>query len=174
MKSPLLVGVCVMTLTAFSTDESFAQTGDVDAIRAMQEQQAAAWNRHDAAAYADLFTEDADLVNVLGWYWKGRAEIESKLADAFAYIFSESQLSITEVDVRFLGPDHAVAYVRWIMEGAKIPPGAQAPPREGIQIQVLRKAPDGWRIVSFQNTNSVPETPIPRVAPSPPSVTPRP
>jgi uncharacterized protein (TIGR02246 family) len=173
MKSPLLVGVYVTILTFLGPGETVAQQDDVSAIRALQEQQAAAWNRHDAAAYADLFTEDADLVNVLGWWWKGRVEIERKLSDAFAYVFSESELSITEVDVRFLGPDHAITHVRWTMAGAKAPPGAPAPPREGIQIQVLRKAPDGWRIVSFQNTNSVPETPFPRAAPSPPSTTPR-
>lgn len=165
MKLSVLIGICVLICAVFSPDESFAQPADVNAIRALQEQQAAAWNRHDAAAYASLFTEDGDVVNVLGWWWKGRVEIESKLSDAFAFVFSESQLSISEVDVRFLSPDHAVAHVRWTMEGAKAPPGAPAPPREGIQIQVLRKSAEGWRIVSFQNTNSVPETPFPRAAP---------
>ena len=33
---------------------------------------------------------------------------------------------------------------------------------EGIQLQVLRKDPDRWLIASFQNTNSVPETPFPK------------
>jgi uncharacterized protein (TIGR02246 family) len=55
-------------------------------------QQADAWNKQDAKAYAALFTEDGDCVNVVGWWWKGRAEIEKKLTDAFALVFKESVL----------------------------------------------------------------------------------
>jgi len=38
-------------------------------------------------------------------------------------------------------------------------------PREGIQLQVLRKSGGGWLIESFQNTNSIPERPFPPGAP---------
>jgi uncharacterized protein (TIGR02246 family) len=102
-------------------------------------------------------------VNVLGWWWRGRAEIEHKLAEAFAYVFRDSTLKITDVDVRLLAERIALAHVRWTMEGAKAPPGAPQPPQQGIQLQVLRKARDGWRIASFQNTNSVPESPFPAI-----------
>src|SRR3546814_21022986 len=56
------------------------QSQDVQAIReVLQTQQADAWNRHDAKAYAALFTQDGDVVNIVGWWWKGRDEIERKL-----------------------------------------------------------------------------------------------
>jgi uncharacterized protein (TIGR02246 family) len=139
---------------------------EVAAICELQERQANAWNAHDAAAYADLFTADGDVVNVLGWWWRDRAEIERKLIEAFAYVFRDSTLTITDVDVRLLAADVAIAHVCWKMEGAKAPPGAPHPPRQGIQLQVLRKAHDGWRITSFQNTNSVPETPFAAAPPS--------
>jgi len=145
-----------------------AQATDIVAIRALQDEQAAAWNRHDARAYARLFSEDGEVVNVQGWWWKGRKEIEQKLTQAFAFVFAESRLSIVDVHVRVLTPDYALAHVLWKMEGAKGPPGGP-PPREGIQLQVLRKGEDGWRIVSFQNTNSTPEVPFPK---GPPSATP--
>jgi uncharacterized protein (TIGR02246 family) len=151
--------------------ESAAQGADIAAVRDVQAQQAAAWNRHDAAAYAELFTKDGDVVNVLGWWWKGPTEIQSKLSDAFVYVFRESTLTITEVDVRFLDPKCAVAHVRWSMEGAKVPPGAPAPPRSGIQVQVLQKQGDRWQIATLQNTNSVPEAPFPKGPPSPPAPT---
>jgi hypothetical protein len=48
------------------------------------------------------------------------------------------------------------------MEGAKAPPGAPAPPRVGIQLQMLEKTDRQWRIVSFQNTNSIPQTEFPK------------
>ena len=148
--------------------EAFASQGDEAAIRDVQARQAAAWNAHDAVAYANLFSEDGDVVNVLGWWWQGRSEIQSKLADAFAWVFRDSRLTIAEVHTRFIDPSTAIVHVRWTLDGAKVPPGAPAPPREGIQLQVLRKTGNRWLITSFQNTNSVPEKPFPKGPPSAP------
>jgi uncharacterized protein (TIGR02246 family) len=144
------------------------QPGDDTAIRQLQDRQADAWNRHDAAAYAKLFTTDGDVVNVLGWWWRGRQEIETKLAPAFASVFRDSKLTIADVQVRFLTPTVAIAHVRWTMEGAKAPPGGP-PPREGIQLQVLTRQADGWLIASFQNTNSIPEAAFPMAPPPMPA-----
>jgi uncharacterized protein (TIGR02246 family) len=140
-------------------------------IRNVQIRQADAWNRHDASAYANLFSEDGDVVNVVGWWWKGRPAIESKLTAAFAFVFRESTLTIADVDVQFLDATIAIAHVRWTMQGAKSPPGA-AEPRQGIQLQVLRKHAGRWLIASFQNTSSVPEVPFPAGPPTRPGSTP--
>lgn len=86
----------------------------------------------------------------------------SKLEAAFAFDFRDSTLAIEGVHARLLSPTIAVAHVRWTMEGAKAPPGAPAPPRIGIQLQVLEKSDGQWRIVSFQNTNSIPHTEFPK------------
>jgi uncharacterized protein (TIGR02246 family) len=137
-----------------------ATTSDQAAIEAVESKQAVAWNAHDAGAYAELFTPDGDVVNVIGWWWKGREEIRRKLTDAFALTFKDSLLTITDVQIRSLSPDIAVAHVRWTMTGALSPPGEPAPPHEGIQLQVLVRGEQGWRIASFQNTNSRPERPF--------------
>jgi uncharacterized protein (TIGR02246 family) len=161
-------GLCVLVwmlaaLPVFAT----AQQQDESAIRQLQARQAAAWNRHDAEAYAKLFAEDGDVVNVVGWWWKGRPEIERKLKAGFAFVFAQSTLTITDVDVRFLNPALAIAHVRWTMTGAKTPPGLPEP-REGIQLQILTKQAGEWMIASFQNTNSVPEMPFPQGPPAGP------
>ena len=111
---------------------AFASQAEDAAIREVQARQAAAWNAHDAVAYAKVFSEDGEVVNVLGWWWQGRAAIQSKLADAFAWVFRDRTLAITEVHTRFIDPSTAIAHVRWTLDGAKVPPGAAAPPREGI------------------------------------------
>lgn len=160
----LALVVLVACLAARSAGADPAK--DEAAIREVQSRQAEAWNHHDAKAYAALFTPDGDVVNVVGWWWKGPAEIERKLAAGYAFVFRESTLTITDVDVRFLTPDIAVAHVRWTMTGAKTPPGIPEP-RAGIQLQVLRKQGGQWRIASFQNTNAVPETPFPAGPPPP-------
>jgi uncharacterized protein (TIGR02246 family) len=147
-------------LLAWAAIASADQQEDVAAIRAVQVRQAEAWNRHDAGAYARLFTEDGDVVNVVGWWWKGRAEIEGKLKQAFSFVFAESTLTITDVSVRFLAADVAVAHVSWTMKGARTP--ANIPePRQGIQTQVLQRRAGGWLITAFQNTNGIPEVAFP-------------
>jgi uncharacterized protein (TIGR02246 family) len=158
----LLLSLAVVALggTAFA-----AASNDESGIRQVQVSQADAWNRHDATAYAALFTEDGDCVNVVGWWWKGRAQIESKLQAAFAFVFHESQLTITDTSVRFMSPTIAVAHVGWTMTGAKTPPGMPEP-RQGIEIQVLQKQSGHWLIQSFQNTNAMPERPFPAGPPA--------
>jgi uncharacterized protein (TIGR02246 family) len=156
----LLTCTAVLTLSTASQ----GQTADDAAIREVQARQAEAWNQHDAAAYAKLFTEDGEVVNVVGWWWKGRPQIESRLTDAFAFVFRDSRMTIADVQTRYLAPGLAISHVLWTMSGAKTPPGIPEP-REGIQMQVLKKVEGKWLIYSFQNTNSVPERPFPKGPP---------
>jgi uncharacterized protein (TIGR02246 family) len=158
------LSVAIWILAALPVSAS-GQQQEESAIRQVQVRQAAAWNRHDAEAYAKLFAEDGDVVNVAGWWWKGRPEIERKLRTGFAFVFAQSTLTVTDVDVRFLSPTVAVAHVRWTMVGAKTPPGLPEP-RDGIQLQILTKQAGDWMIASFQNTNSVPEVPFPQGPPA--------
>ena len=137
---------------------------ETPAIRELEKEQQNAWNRHDAKAYASLFTEDGDCVNVVGWWWKGRAEIEKKLTAAYAVVFRESILTITDVDVKFPAPDMAIAHVRWSMVGARTPPGYPKV-QQGIQTQLLQKQNGRWLIAAFQNTNAIPEIPFPQAPP---------
>jgi uncharacterized protein (TIGR02246 family) len=154
------VAVSIGTLAANQAD-------DENAIRALEARQPEAWNKHDAKAYASLFTEKGDCVNVVGWWWKGRAEIEKKLTDAYVYVFKESILTITNVDIRFLTPDVAVAHVQWTMTGARTPSGIPTP-QQGLQTHVLQKENGQWLIAAFQNTNSIPEMPFPKGPVGPP------
>jgi uncharacterized protein (TIGR02246 family) len=157
---PVAAATLVVMMAYHASAPRVDRREDESAIRKLQAQQQEAWNRHDAKAYAALFTDDGDVVNVVGWWWKGRREIERQLTAAYAVVFRESRLTITEVEVRFLARDIAVAHVRWTMEGARTPP-AIPQPRQGIQIQVLQKRSAVWRIAAFQNTNSMPEAPFP-------------
>ena len=161
-----LAALSLLTLAIFLPRTASCDPREQDQIqiRQVETKQAAAWNAHDAKAYAGLFTEDGDCVNVLGWWWKGRAEIEQKLTDAYAFVFRESVLTIKDVTVKFMGPDTAVAHVRWTMTGARTPQGI-SPPQEGIQTQMLQKQAGQWLIAVFQNTNSIPERPFPKGPP---------
>ncbi len=141
------------------------QSPDEAEIRKVETGLQHAWNHHDMRAWANLFTEDADFVNVAGWWWKGRAEIEKKHTAIHAYIFRESTLTIDEVHTRFLTPEIAVVHVSWTLVGHRNPDGSAGQPRKGIFTQVLQKQNGKWLIVAAQNTDSRPEVPPLMVAP---------
>jgi uncharacterized protein (TIGR02246 family) len=168
--APAVASFVFLSANLFAANEP----DDEAAIRALEARQPEAWNKHDAKAYASLFTENGDCVNIVGWWWKGRAEIEKKLTDAYVYVFKESTLTITNMDIRFLTSDAAVAHVRWTMTGARTPNGIPAP-QQGIQTHVLQKQSGQWLIAAFQNTLERPEMPFPKgpIAAPPTSGSPR-
>jgi uncharacterized protein (TIGR02246 family) len=149
--------------TAFGVDRG----EDEAAVRNVVTRQQESWNRHDAKAYVETFTEDADVVNVLGWWWKGRPEIEKKLTDAFAFVFRESTLTFNEVDVKFLSPELALVHARWTMVGAKTPSKEASAPQRGIQTQLIQKRAGQWLMAAVQNTSATPEMSFPKGPPPP-------
>ena len=112
-----------------------------------------AWNSHDMRAFGNLFTEDADFVNVGGKWWKGRTEIQARHQETHAKGFSTSSLSSLGVSVRMLGADIAVIHFSWELTGQRDADGQQMPVRRGILQMVAVKQPDDWRIAASQNTN---------------------
>jgi uncharacterized protein (TIGR02246 family) len=142
------------------------QSQDEAEIRNVETRFQEAWNHHDAKAFANLCTEDGDVVNVVGWWWNGRSQIEKKVSDAHAFIFRESTLTHNEVHIKFLTPQIAVVHVRWSMVGHKSPDGTPGQPRKGIDTQVLQKQAGKWLIAAFHNTDSVPEVPFPAGQPA--------
>lgn len=113
------------------------------------------WNRHDMNAFADLFAEDAEFVNVVGLWWKGRPEIKGAHQFTHQTMFRNSRLSIHEVVVRFPAPGIAISRCRWTLEGHVSPEGGSLPARNGILLNVLQKTGGTWRIIDSQNTDII-------------------
>ena len=112
-----------------------------------------AWNRHDMEAFARLFAADAEFVNVVGLWWKGRSEIKQAHELTHATMFKDSRLTILETSVRFPAARLAIARSRWRLEGHLGPEGQALPPRTGILVNVLASSGDGWAILDSQNTD---------------------
>ncbi len=113
------------------------------------------WNRHDMDAFARLFAADAQFVNVVGLWWKGRDEIKGAHAATHATLFRNSTLDVREVAVRILKPDVAIARTPWRLTGHVGPSGEKLPERKGILVTVMMREGAEWKIVDAQNTDIV-------------------
>lgn len=129
---------------------------DENAIRAIGARAVEAWNAHDMEAFADLFREDAEFVNVYGTWWRGRARIQVEHEATHATIFRRSRLSATEMRVKLLRRDVASLHMLWHLTGLVQPNGQSLPDRKGVLVCFLAKDAGEWRIVVSQNTDIVP------------------
>ena len=118
----------------------------------------AAWNRGDVRGYVWFWSEEGELVNVLGMHRSGREEILAELEFLHAGRFRGTQIRDLGHSVRFLSDRIAIVHLPWEMSGDRGQPGHEAPGgiRRGIFTHVICRGPEGWRITASQNTDVVP------------------
>jgi hypothetical protein len=144
---------------------SLSDEGDVrKAVKAREE----AWDRHDMDAFAKLFAPDADYVNVVGKWTKGRRAIQTSHAYLHGTIpvdtpnvgvprerygtFKASTLRLTQIDVRFLRKDVAVTHESWEMTDD----ARTISPRKFVLTAVLTQEDGVWLIAALQDTEIKP------------------
>ena len=111
-----------------------------------------AWNAHDMHAFAGLFTPDADLVNPVGMWWKGRPTIERALTTLHRTMFKDVGLSTREVGVRLPEPHLAIAVTRDHETAYKTGIGRLMPATDQRSTYVLVEKGGRWLIASGQVT----------------------
>jgi ketosteroid isomerase-like protein len=157
--------LATLGLTTFLAASALAAPDDEKDVRNVVAAFAAAWNRHYMDAFGRLFAPDADFVNVAAAWWKGRQEIQAHHAyshgtipadspgfsdgDRLHYgIFRTSTLRFTQVEVRFLTKDVALAHARSELLGDARTPN----PRRTLLTFVLTRNDATWLIAAAQNT----------------------
>ncbi|GIH60383.1 SgcJ/EcaC family oxidoreductase [Microbispora siamensis] len=125
-----------------------------DDIHRLLDALTAAWNDGDAAAFAGLFTEDADYVTFFGARMEGRRAIEDSHRALFEGPLKGSRLGGPATapplrKIRFLSPDVALVVTTG---GSALPDGTADPGRDSIMTFTAVREGDGWRFASFQNT----------------------
>jgi uncharacterized protein (TIGR02246 family) len=136
-------------MATHSAHSQTAQPSDASEIGALYQQLLDSWNRRDAAAYAALFAEDANLVGFDGSQIDGRAEVGRHLGQIFADHQTGAYVGKIR-EVRLLAPDAALlrAVVGMVPHGQS----ALKPELNAIQSLLATRQAGRWLIALFQNT----------------------
>jgi uncharacterized protein (TIGR02246 family) len=124
----------------------------MEALDTILDSFADAFNRKDARALAALFTEDGDLVNILGVRMRGRAGVEAGHAAHFGKALAGNVLRFTERTARTPRPGVVVAHAQWQRDRLPDAPEGSLPPGSGIFTLLLLETERGWKIDGAQNT----------------------
>ena len=86
-------------------------TTEQDAVRDIVVAFETAWNRHDPDRFAALLAEDAEWVNVVGWWWRGQSNVKRRFEWIHQVLFKNTQWCADSISIRFPTPDTAIAVV---------------------------------------------------------------
>jgi beta-aspartyl-peptidase (threonine type) len=134
--------IAMLALPLVAAERKPDPKADEAAIRAVLADQAAAWNKGDLEGFMAGYWKSPDLTFVSGnaktkgWdatleRYKKRYQAEGK---------EMGKLTFSELEVEQLGPDAALVRGRFTLEMMKEKP-------TGLFTLVLRRFPEGWRIV---------------------------
>jgi uncharacterized protein (TIGR02246 family) len=124
---------------------AFATPGEiVDAFEA-------ALNAKDAAAVGQVFTPDAEFVNIMGMRMRGREGIVSGHAWAFSGPLRGSTVRFDQVDELPVTQDVTVLHGHCIRERESDAPPQTLPPGTTVLVFVARRDSDGWHAVAATN-----------------------
>lgn len=127
------------------------------ATTALVEAFVAAFNAHDADAFADLFTEEAWYVDVVGHQLHGRDQVRCAHVGAFAGPLAGAHLDVTKIESRLVAPRVVHVEARWRSVGhvstAADAAERLAPEREGLLVLTLtRQSPSHrWAVAAGAN-----------------------
>ena len=130
-------------------------SSDEDAIRDLENQFNAAWDRHDPEALAESLADDAQFITVNGAWTTTRSGFRDLMARLHGATgpFRASTRRTPEMSVTFLAPDIAILHSRFWIDGEVLHDELSQASRESVGTRVVRKIDGRWRVVATQNTD---------------------
>jgi len=121
-------------------------------IRAVATAYAEAWNHHDMGTLAELFTDDADWINIVGMHWRGKAAIV-KAHDVFhRTIFQKMEIGVTDIGIRAITSDVAATVIALKAGEYTTPDGKQQNATLDRPSLIFVNRNGEWRIAHGHNT----------------------
>ena len=120
------LSICVLLAVVLGAPSVLAANsrGGPEAARQIVASLEAAWNQHDMQAYGALFHDDAEWINVVGMYWRGKPQIVKAHTVFHEKIFKTCQLEGKELSVREVTPDAVVAVWAHVQDPYTTPSGS--------------------------------------------------
>lgn len=119
---------------------------DEQTVAALIAARETAWNAGDTEAYAQLLTEDADIVSATGRAARGREAVLKLYAEQHANAYAGVKTHTRVTHFRLLGKDVALADVDYELAGGKVDAI-----RKGRMAFVLRRDAGRWRIAAIRS-----------------------
>src|ERR1035438_8664973 len=135
------------------------------AVRNIIQDEIAAWNAGDAAAFARHFAADGTFTNIRGQFFTGREAFMEKHDFIFKGIYRGTTMKQDVVSLKFVRPDVAVVETLTAVIGIQKPlPGTSTDDKGRLRsrlLQVMVKDGGEWKIVAFHNTDVRADVPVP-------------
>lgn len=132
--------------------EAAGGTQDEDAVIALAvlDRLNAAWNAGDGQAFAEMFTADADVINIFGQAYKGSADLKVRMQAIFDSIFKGSRHVARHLEIARRLDESSILVVS--STRIIVPAGPMSPETRNRQTLILVREGDGWRIRHWHNT----------------------
>ena len=153
MKRAAIAFSLIVLLPGAALAQTTSATGRPDddaAIKRVFDQSSAYWNRGEFAKRAELYTADAEIVNVVGDR-RTRADMAKGGPTYMQQAFGNSKIQGSVISIKYLKPDVAVVDATWEMTGAKCLDGSDAGLRRGLTSLIMTKTDGKWLIAVFHN-----------------------
>jgi uncharacterized protein (TIGR02246 family) len=151
-----LIAVCTCTLAALLLCSCAPRVGldtsDEASIRGIFAAYQSDWNHHDMQALGNLFTEDAQWVNVVGMHWSGKPDIVKAHEAYHRLLFTKTEIKFTNIAIRPIAPDVVIAVIDEDFDASQLPDGGIRPASKDILSFILVKRDGHWKIVHGHNT----------------------
>ncbi len=108
----------------------------------------AGFNRHDHEYLAQMYTETADFISVLGEHWVGVAELRDGFAGIHSAFLKNTTMKTDKVRIKILSPDVAIVHHSWTVLHGK--DGSKS--YRGIITHVVTLVASHWKIESSHNS----------------------
>lgn len=131
---------------------------DESAVRAVVNEFASSWSRHDMKAMHDLDADDVEWINVVGHHWRGKATVYKGHVAIHKGMSAKTSASVDTAMIRSIAPNVAVA-VATMHFGASLDPRYPWVVAAKTRASFTMVKRDGiWKIAHFQNTVIDPKT----------------
>lgn len=104
------------------------------------------WNKHDAKALTDFWTEDGDLLSLWSDVYSGKSAIETHFVKEQSNEMKDAQINFVVQNVRLIDPETAFVDTDFTITGMKID-GENAVPLHDHAVFLFVKVNGNWQIL---------------------------